>query len=158
MYYLVYTDVKQWEGDCRDWHNYLVTAPDIRGPWSEPVYLNSSGFDPSLFHDDDGKKYLVNMLWDFRPAGHRQRFAGIVLQEYDPVQQRLAGEIKNIFPGTLLGFTEGPHLYKRDGYYYLLTAEGGTFYDHAVTLARAAALDGPYQVHPHNPVLTAKRG
>ena len=52
----------------RDFHNYLVTARTIDGDWSDPVYLNSSGFDPSLFHDEDGRKYFVNMLWDHRPA------------------------------------------------------------------------------------------
>ena len=62
----------------RDFHNYLVTGPRIDGDWSDPVYLNSSGFDPSLFHDNDGRKYVVNMLWDHRPG--QNRFAGIVLQ------------------------------------------------------------------------------
>ena len=66
----------------RDFHNYLVTCPTIDGEWSDALYLNSSGFDPSLFHDDDGRKYLVNQLWDHRPG--RGRFAGIVLQEYSP--------------------------------------------------------------------------
>jgi hypothetical protein len=69
----------------RDFHNYLVTADDIEGPWSDPVFLNSSGFDPSLFHDDDGRKWLLNQLWDHRPG--RNRFAGIVAQEYDARRQ-----------------------------------------------------------------------
>ena len=80
LFWLVYTDVKRYDGNFKDTHNYIVTARDIAGPWSEPFYANSSGFDPSLFHDDDGRKYLVNMLWDWRP-GHN-RFGGIVLQEY----------------------------------------------------------------------------
>ena len=65
----------------RDFHNYLVTSPTIDGDWSDPVYLNSSGFDPSLFHDDDGRKYLLNMLWDHRPGQQslrRHRAAGIL--------------------------------------------------------------------------------
>ena len=75
----------------RDFHNYLVTSTDIDGEWSDPIYLNSSGFDPSLFHDDDGRKYLLNMLWDHRPG--QNRFAGIVLQEYLVREtQRLVGE------------------------------------------------------------------
>ena len=89
----------------RDFHNYLVTSPRIDGDWSDPVYLNSSGFDPSLFHDDDGRKYLLNLLWDHRP-GHN-RFAGIVLQEYSPAERRLVGERRDIFEGTPLGLHRG---------------------------------------------------
>lgn len=163
-FWLIYTDVKRYGrttvggatgASLRDFHNYLVTAPDIQGPWSEPVYLNSSGFDPSLFHDDDGRKYLVNMLWDHRPG--QNRFAGIVLQEYSPAQRRLVGRRELIFAGTALGFTEGPHLYKRDGWYYLLTAEGGTGWNHAVTLARSRSLTGPYELHPDTHVLTSRQ-
>lgn len=153
-FYLIYTNVKLWGyGGARDLHNYLVTATDIRGDWSEPVYLNSSGFDPSLFHDDDGRKWLVNMLWDHRKG--KNRFSGIMLQEYLEEEKRLIGPSFNIFKGTELGLVEGPHLYKKNGYYYLLTAEGGTRFKHAVTLARSKALIGPYEVHPGNPVLTA---
>ena len=152
-YYLIYTDVKSFLGMFKDTHNYLVTATDIKGPWSEPIYLNSSGFDPSLFHDEEGKKYLVNMLMDHR---HWQsKFGGIVLQEYSEKEQRLIGEPKLIFKGTPLGCTEGPHLYKHEGYYYLMTAEGGTEYEHAVTMARSKSLMGPYEIDPQNPLLTA---
>jgi xylan 1,4-beta-xylosidase len=153
-FYLVYTDVKRKDGSFKDTHNYIVTAPSITGPWSDPVYANSSGFDPSLFHDDDGKKWFVNMLQD-----HRRRpraFAGIALQEFDPKQGALVGPRKNIFKGTELDLVEGPHLYKRNGWYYLLTAEGGTGYQHAVTLARSRDIWGPYEVHPQNPILSSK--
>src|SRR5207244_12626320 len=64
LFYLIYTDVKSLDWIYNDTHNYLVTAPNIMGPWSEPIYLNSSGFDPSLFHDEDGRKWLLNMQWD----------------------------------------------------------------------------------------------
>ena len=138
----------------RDFHNYLVTSERIDGDWSDPIYLNSSGFDPSLFHDDDGRKYLVNMLWDHRPG--QNRFAGIVLQEYAPAQRKLVGERHNIFKGTPLGLTEAPHLYKRDGWYYLITAEGGTAWGHAVTMARSRALLGPYELHPDIHILSAR--
>ena len=94
-----------------------MTSPRIDGDWSDPIYLNSSGFDPSLFHDDDGRKYLLNMLWDHRPG--QNRFAGIVLQEYSAAERTLVGERQLIFKGTSIGFTEAPHLYKRNGYYYL---------------------------------------
>ncbi|MEQ1900855.1 MAG: glycoside hydrolase family 43 protein [Devosia sp.] len=154
QFYLVYTDVKRKDGSFKDAHNYIVTAPAIEGPWSDPVYVNSSGFDPSLFHDDDGRKWFVNMLWD-----HRVRpllFAGIALQEYDPIAKKLVGERKNIFQGTDLKLVEGPHLYKRNGWYYLLTAEGGTGYEHACTLARSRSIDGPYELHPEKYIITAK--
>ncbi|HXD17765.1 MAG TPA: glycoside hydrolase family 43 protein, partial [Vicinamibacterales bacterium] len=162
-FYLVYTDVKRYGrttvagasgASLRDFHNYLVTSTDIHGDWSDPVYLNSSGFDPSLFHDDDGKTYLLNMLWDHRPG--QNRFAGIVLQEFSPAEQRLIGERRVIFSGTRLGLTEGPHVYKRDGYYHLITAEGGTSWGHAVTMARAQRIEGPYELHPDVHVLTAR--
>ena len=163
LFYLIYTDVKRYGrttqagasgASLRDTHNYLVTGETIDGQWSDPIFLNSSGFDPSLFHDDDGRKYLVNMLWDFRP-GHN-RFAGIQLQEYSHAERKLIGPRELIFKGTSIGFTEGPHLYKRNGYYYLLTAEGGTGWGHAVTLARSRSLIGPYELHPDTYILTSR--
>ena len=162
LFWLVYTDMKRYDGNYKDSHNYLVTAPAIDGPWSEPIYLNSSGFDPSLFHDGDGRKWVLNMLWDhngIRQAGKRGKpgfFAGILLQELDMEQQRLVGPVKNIYSGSEHGLVEGPHILKRDGWYYLITAEGGTGYEHAVTHARARTIDGPYETHPDRHVLTTK--
>jgi xylan 1,4-beta-xylosidase len=162
-FYLLYTNVKRYGVTSlgansgavfRDLDNFLVTSDRIDGEWSEPVFLNSSGFDPSLFHDDDGRKYVVNMLWDHRPG--RNRFAGIVLQEYSEERRSLVGERRLIFEGTPIGLTEGPHLYKRNGYYYLLTAEGGTGWGHAVTFARSRSLCGPYELHPDTYALTAR--
>lgn len=153
QFWLIYTDVRSTLGAFKDTHNYLVTAPCIEGPWSEPVYLNSSGFDPSLFHDDDGRHWLVNQQWTHMPG--KNHFNGILLQEYDATARRLVGPVTNIYRGTALGVVEGPHLYRRHGWYYLLTAEGGTFYEHAVTLARSRQLDGPYETLPGNPLLTA---
>ena len=153
LFYLCYTVVHQHEAATKDTPNYLVTAPSIEGPWSDPVFVNSSGFDPSLFHDDDGKKYWLNMVWDHRPGRHP--FYGIALQEYDACAGQLIGDVELIFKGSELQCTEGPHLYKRNGWYYLLTAEGGTEYEHAASLARSRNLRGPYEVHPHNPVLTS---
>ncbi|MEK5060786.1 glycoside hydrolase 43 family protein [Paenibacillus sp. FSL H7-0326] len=152
-FWLIYTDVKVTEGQWKDSHNYLVTCDTIDGEWSEPIYLNSSGFDPSLFHDEDGKKYLVNMVWDQRASNHP--FYGIALQEYDPEQQKLIGKSEIIFKGTDIKLTEAPHLYKIDGTYFLLTAEGGTKYDHCSTLARSKDLRGPYEVHPENPLISS---
>lgn len=162
-FHLIYTDVKRYGrtttggasgASLRDFHNYLVTCETIDGEWSDPIHLNSSGFDPSLLHDEDGRKYLLNMLWDHRPG--RNRFAGIVLQEYSPEQRRLIGERVSIFPGTALGLTEAPHLYKREGWYYLITAEGGTGWNHAVTMARSRSLLGPYELHPDTYILTSR--
>ncbi|MEC8657052.1 MAG: glycoside hydrolase family 43 protein, partial [Verrucomicrobiota bacterium] len=153
LFYLCYTVVHQHEAATKDTPNFLTTASSIEGPWSDPVFINSSGFDPSLFHDEDGKKYWLNMVWDHRPDRHP--FYGIVLQEYDPESKKLAGKPELIFKGSPIRLTEGPHLYKRNGYYYLLTAEGGTEYEHAVTLARSHDLLGPYELHPQNPILTS---
>jgi xylan 1,4-beta-xylosidase len=162
LFYLVYTDFKRYSrsvpdgsGSLRDMHNYVVTSPSIDGEWSEPVYLNSSGFDPSLFHDDDGRKYLVNQLWDHRPL--RNPFAGIVIQEYSEKERKLIGTRRLIFQGTALGLTEAPHLYRRNGYYYLLTAEGGTAWNHAATLARSRELMGPYELHPDKYILSSRQ-
>jgi xylan 1,4-beta-xylosidase len=106
-----------------------------------------------LFHDDNGKKWFINMVWDHRKG--KNPFGGILLQEFDPVSKKLVGEVKNIFKGTSIGVVEGPHLYKRNGWYYLLTAEGGTTYEHAATLARSRNIEGPYEVHPNNPLLSS---
>ncbi|UNI17725.1 Xylan 1,4-beta-xylosidase [Purpureocillium takamizusanense] len=153
-FWLVYTDVKRKDGSFKDCYNYIVTAPTIDGPWSDPVLVNGSGFDPSLFHDEDGRKWFVNMLWDHRQRPHY--FAGIALQEYDPGRGKLVGPRKNIYRGTDLGLVEGPHLYKRGEWYYLLTAEGGTAYDHACTLARSKDIWGPYETHPQKHIVTSK--
>ncbi|HLK93549.1 MAG TPA: glycoside hydrolase family 43 protein [Polyangia bacterium] len=155
LFHLVYSDVKTWGRGFLDCHNYLVVSPRIEGPWSDPIPLNKSGFDPSLFHDSDGRKWLCNMLWDHR-GRDREAFAGIALQEYDPIRRRLVGERQVIFKGSPLGFTEGPHLYRRGPFYYLLVAEGGTSWDHAVTVARARTLEGPFEPDPHTPLLTAR--
>jgi xylan 1,4-beta-xylosidase len=153
-FWLVYTDVKRKDGSFKDAHNYMVTAPSVEGPWSDPIHVNSSGFDPSLFHDEDGKKWFANMLWDHRRRPHA--FAGIRLQEFDAKAGRLVGPQKTIYHGTDLALVEGPHLYKRGEWYYLLTAEGGTGYDHAVTLARSRDIWGPYETHPQKHILTSK--
>jgi xylan 1,4-beta-xylosidase len=161
LFWLVYTDVKRLDGNFKDAHNYIVTAPSIEGPWSDPVYANSSGFDPSLFHDDDGRKWFLNMLWNHVSTGvggqpKHPSFAGILLQEYDPSVGKLVGPVRNIFPGSSHGLVEAPHLHKRNGWYYLTTAEGGTGYDHAVTMARSRRIEGPYALHPLIHPITSK--
>lgn len=153
IFYLVYTN-SHTKDRLKDTHNYLVTCDRVDGEWSEPVYINSYGFDPSLFHDLDGRKWFVTMETDFREG--RNRFSGILLEEYDEQQKRCIGKVKKIFTGTPIGLTEGPHLYHIGDYYYLITAEGGTEKGHAVTVARSKAIDGPYEVDPLNPMLTSR--
>lgn len=155
-FYLIYTDVKTGNGGMTfyDVRNYLVTTDDICGEWSEPVYLNGSGFDPSLFHDDDGRSWFVNMQFDYRPWNIR--FGGIVIQEYSKEERKLIGEPKNIFVGTTRRVTEAPHIYKKDGYYYLFCAEGGTKYDHCETVVRSKNILGPYELSPYSPLITSK--
>ncbi len=160
-FWLVYTDVKRLDGNFKDAHNYIVTAPAIDGPWSEPFYVNSSGFDPSLFHDDDGRKWFLNMVWNHVSHGvggqpKHPSFAGILLQEWDAASGKLVGPVRNVFAGSPHGLVEGPHLFKRDGWYYLTTAEGGTGYGHAVTMARSRSIDGPYEMHPDTHLITSK--
>jgi len=159
-FWLVYTDVKRLDGAFKDARNYIVTCDTIDGDWSDPTYVTSSGFDPSLFHDDDGRKWFVNMRWNHREAGTglnpaHDRFDGIELQEWHP-ERGLLGKVTTIYTGTDLGLTEAPHLFKRNGWYYLTTAEGGTGYDHAVTLARSRDIRGPYETHPQKHLITAR--
>ncbi|MFA9390827.1 MAG: glycoside hydrolase family 43 protein [Prolixibacteraceae bacterium] len=154
VYYLIYSNVRSFDGGWKDTPNFLVTCSDIeKGDWSEPIYLNSCGFDASLFHDADGRKWYSSMIVDHRGG---KFFGGIILQEYDTVQQKLVGPRKNIFSGTALGITEAPHIYYRNGYYYLITAEGGTEYNHAVSMARSKDIWGPYEVHPQNPIISSR--
>ena len=99
------------------------------------------------------------MVWDHRATLPGRQppadlFGGILMQEYDHGQQRLIGKVRKIFHRSPIGMTEAPHIFKRDGFYYLITAEGGTGYEHAVTHARSRDINGPYDIHPQNPVLT----
>jgi xylan 1,4-beta-xylosidase len=132
----------------------------VDGQWSDPVYVNSSGFDPSLFHDDDGRKWFSNMRWNHRGPGTglnpaNDHFDGIELQEWHPTRG-LVGPVHTIFAGTDRGLTEAPHIFRRNGWYYLTTAEGGTGYDHAVTMARSRAITGPYEVHPQKHLISTQ--
>lgn len=159
-FYLIYTVVHgARENPVMDLSNYLISTQDIMEKWSSPVYLNSSGFDPSVFHEDDGSKWIVNMEWNYRKACcGKHPFTGILLQKYDCEKKKLVGNPVKIFEGTGIGSTEGPQIFKRNGYYYLVCAEGGTGWFHAVTVARSLSLDGPYEVHPQNPVLSSWAG
>jgi len=154
LFYLLYTRMVSHNARFFDQDNFLVTAPEITGPWSEPVYLNSVGFDPSILHDDDGKKYVVSLEWETRDGYEKPGV--IAIQEYDPVAKSVVGYARRVWRGgTDRGCPEGPHLYKRKGKYYLMTAEGGTGYGHCVAMARSDSPWGPYERDPENPILTA---
>lgn len=136
--------------------NFYVTATDPAGPWSEPHYLeNAPGIDPSLFFDEDGKCYYVGT----RPNPKGVTYNGdweVWLQELDLETHQLVGVSTALWKGALRDaiWPEGPHIYKKDGYYYLMIAEGGTSFNHAITIARSEKVDGPYIGNKNNPILT----
>lgn len=155
-FYLVYTDMKTWiTPPFKDSPNYITTCETIDGEWSDPIYINSSGFDPSLFHDEDGRKYFVNMEWDFREEENDKYFSGILLTELNPETLKPISRPVKIFEGTDRGSVEGPHIYKKDEYYYLLCAEGGTSYAHAESVARSKNIAGAYEIHPNKLLASA---
>ncbi len=145
-YYLLVTNVTTKKGRWYNTHNYMSRAASITGPWSQPVYLNSIGFDPSLLHDTDGKCYLVNMVNGFK---------GVLVQQMDPETGALLGERRKVYSGSGIGCTEGPRIYHIGSWYYLVVAEGGTGYSHCVTIARSDNVFGPYETMPDNPLLTS---
>ncbi|GHC90987.1 xylan 1,4-beta-xylosidase [Nocardiopsis terrae] len=154
VFHLIFTDVENYAGGFWDTPNYVTTARSVEGPWSDPVPIHSMGFDPSLFHDTDGRSWVLTNVMDWRPG--REAFAGIVLQELDPERIRLLGEPRTVFEGTSARVTEAPHLYRENGWYYLVTAEGGTQWDHQVTVARSREITGPYEVDPAGPMLSSR--
>ncbi len=153
-FYIAYSVVYGCKNNNFDVDNFYVETLDIEGEWSEPYYLNSSGFDPSLFIDFDYKAYLVNLEWDQR-EGYEHPGA-IVLQEYSLEKRMLLGEAKRISRGaTDRGCLEGPNIYRKNDYYYLVTAEGGTGFGHCVAVSRSKNIFGPYESCPYNPIITS---
>lgn len=128
--------------NCSYKGNFIVYTDDPRGTWSEPVWLEQGGIDPSLYFED-GHCYLVS-----NPN------IGIDLCEINPKTGEQLTPGKTIWRGTGGRHPEAPHIYKKDNYYYLLIAEGGTEYGHKVTIARSEKIDGPYEPNPSNPILT----
>lgn len=135
VFYMITTNVS-------DKGNFLVSTTDPRGEWSEPVWLKQGGIDPSLYFED-GKCYMTSI-----PG------SGISICEIDPKSGEQLTETKKIWNGTGGRYPEGPHIYKKDGWYYLLIAEGGTEYGHKVTIARSRDIYGPYEGNPANPIMT----
>ena len=129
--------------------NFIVTATRPEGPWSEPKYIDQEGFDPSLFFDVDGTAYFTR---DGNGADVSHPL--IIGAQMDVAKGRFLSKPKSIFAGTGGVWTEASHLYRVGGYYYLVTAEGGTYYEHSVVVARSKKPLGPFTTCPHNPVLS----
>lgn len=134
-FYMITTNVS-------DKGNFIVYTKDPAGEWSDPVWLPQNGIDPSLYFED-GKCYMTS-----NPDNT------IYLYEIDPKSGKQLSASKAIWSGTGGRYPESPHIYKKDGFYYLLISEGGTEYGHKVTIARSNHIDGPYESNPANPILT----
>lgn len=154
-FWLVYTNVANTGAGrpFKDIRIFITTAANILGPWSEPVRMDAVGFDPSIFHDLDGRKYLLNMEWDFRKSHYR--FAGIVIREFDPVSLSFIGNRSKILRKDNI-LTEGPNLYRHGDWYYLMLAEGGTGWNHGISAARSRQILGPYELDPQPSVMTTR--
>ncbi|WEL16415.1 Xylan 1,4-beta-xylosidase, glycosyl hydrolase family 43 [Halorhabdus sp. SVX81] len=141
-FYMVTTDVGGDNGG-----HFIVTADDPAGEWSDPLYVDAGGIDPDLFFDDDGTAYFQYTDGESLPE-YRVRQAEIDLDTGE------LGDVRQLWRGIEGGFAEAPHIYERDGTYYLITAEGGTHTDHMVTVGRSDDPTGPFEPHPDNPVLS----
>jgi xylan 1,4-beta-xylosidase len=150
--YYIFSNCNQCGG------NFFVTAQNPRGPWTEPVWLKDApGVDPSPFWDDDGKSYYLGNEWGFKGARPGQVI--IWMQQIDLLKGQLIGEKRVLTSGYAnnAAYTEGPHLYKIDGRYLLLVAEGGSGPNHAVTAHHSSSLWGPYTADQINPVLSHRQ-
>ncbi|NLP34155.1 MAG: glycoside hydrolase family 43 protein [Clostridiales bacterium] len=123
--------------------NFYCTAKKPTGPWSEPIWVNIDSIDPDIFWDEDGKTYFVT-----------QGNEGIRITEIDIETGKVLGPEHLVWGGIGGRFPEAPHIYKKDGYYYLLLGEGGTEYAHSATIGRSRNLLGPYESCPLNPIIT----
>ncbi|MBD3419213.1 MAG: family 43 glycosylhydrolase [Chitinivibrionales bacterium] len=157
-FYICTTNVcRKIRGESMEGGNFIVTAVNPAGPWSEPHWLdNACGIDPSLFFDDDGRAWFAGT--GYPPNGPRYKGNNAIwLQELDIEKMEMAGPKYYLWEGALADaarHTEGPHIYKTRGYYYLMVAEGGTGYAHAITVARSRQITGPYENNPRNPIIT----
>lgn len=152
-FYIINTFVSEGREARRD--NYIVTAKDPAGPWSDPVFVEGAdGIDSSLFFDEDGSLWYVGnfISEECRYEGHH----GIYLNELDTETFQFKGPRYIIWDGfkTRSKWIEAPHIYKKDGWYYLLVAEGGTFVNHSVQMARCRTINGDYEICPRNPIIT----
>ncbi len=150
-FYMITTNVTPGNG----LGNFIVTATDPAGPWSDPYPLGSAGIDPSLFFDEDGKCYYCgtqNRREGSKYFGDNE----IYIQELDLDSMKLVGESYPAWHGALrhTEWPEGPHIYKKDGWYYLMISEAGTGHYHAVSVARSRSLTEPFEGYKGNPILT----
>jgi xylan 1,4-beta-xylosidase len=159
VFWVVYSIVRSLGTRHFDLETYLCTAADVGGPWSEPVRMPGHGFDPSLLHHE-GRHYLLNLQNDSRVGG--RRFDGIVLTELDvPLTGGVpdVGRVRAVGPTRLLmqrdELVEGPKITVKDGWFYLLLAQGGTGVEHGVLVARSRSLTGPYEADDV-PLLTSR--
>ncbi|MER5525579.1 family 43 glycosylhydrolase [Streptomyces sp. NPDC002677] len=150
QFWVTYSVVRSVGTPYFDLDTYVSTATEVSGPWSRPRRIPSHGFDPALYHEN-GRLWLLNLQNDHRPGG--RRFAGIVATELD------RETLTPVSPTQLLlqhdRLIEGPKLLKRDGWYLLVLAEGGTGFEHGVRVARGRNLTGPYELDGR-PLLTAR--
>lgn len=127
--------------------NFYVWTDDVRGEWSDPIWVAQQGIDPSILFDDDGTVYFASTYSDENGQGTGQCTIDIETGE-------ILTKTRLIWRGTGGKCPEGPHLYKRNGIYYLMIAEGGTEYGHMETIARSFSPWGPFESCPRNPILT----
>ncbi len=157
VYYIISTNVYyDAEKNKTDMVNFIITANNPAGPWSDPIHIEGApGIDPDLFFDDNGRVWYVG-----NQAPENPSFDGegeIWLQELDLNEYSLIGERHLLWRGACGGvWAEGPHMYKKDGKYYLIIAEGGTSFNHAVMVAMSENIEGPYISNPRNPILTSR--
>ncbi|MCM0641560.1 glycoside hydrolase family 43 protein [Cellulomonas wangsupingiae] len=152
QFWVVCTLVDQRDGSRGG--NFLMTATDPAGPWSDPIWLESFGIDPSIFFDDDGRIWVHGTRLALEPRWHDQ--TEVWVRELDRETMQWVGPETVIWHGAVEGvvWSEAPHIYKVDGTYYLIAAEGGTEFHHAESVARADSVTGPYVGNKGNPVLT----
>ena len=134
--------------------NFVLTARDPAGPWSDPIWIDDArGIDPSLLFDD-GRVWLCGTRLSGTPLWHDQ--TEVWLRELDPRTLAPIGDEHVLWHGALIGavWAEGPHLYRRGDWFYLLASEGGTEFNHALSVARSREITGPYEGFAANPVLT----
>jgi beta-xylosidase len=130
--------------------NFIVSTTDIwSGVWSDPVYFEFDGIDPSIFFDDDGKSYMQG-------SASPGPMTKIHLFEIDLQTGKKLSEEKKIWDGTGGIYPEGPHMYKKDSWFYIMISEGGTCEGHMITVARSKNIWGPYEPFQQNPILTAR--
>ena len=136
--------------------NFILTAKNPAGPWSDPhVIEGAPGIDPDIFFDDNGKVWFVGTHDTGNP--NKNGIGEIWIQELDLDNWKLKGQRHSIWRGACGGCcVEGPHIYKQYGRYYLMVAEGGTSYNHAVMIASSKNIEGPYDSNPKNPILTSR--